>query len=70
MCVVPFQAPRRFIKLIALLELPAKGHTFDTMPVNQHRRQICAQAGAGNPERQGRGYPGPQWLTVTAEDTR
>lgn len=65
MCVVPFQAPGRFAKLNALLELPAKGHTFNTMPVNQHRRGVCAQAGA-----EGRGYPCPQWLVVIAEDTR
>lgn len=36
-CVAPFQAPGRFIKLIALLKLPARGHVFNAMPVNQHR---------------------------------
>lgn len=28
---------------------PAKGHTFDTMPLNQHRREMGARVGAGSP---------------------
>lgn len=46
MCVVRFQAAGRFIKLITLLELPAKGHMFNTMSVNQCRRGMCTQVGA------------------------
>lgn len=70
MCVAPFQAPGRFIKLIALLELPARGHVFNAVPVNQHRRGAVPEAGLGAPVWQRRGYPSPQELMVLAKDTR
>lgn len=45
--MAPFQAPGRFIKLIALLKLPARGHVFNATPVNQHRRGGVPEAGLG-----------------------